>query len=72
MVLLVMGNVKIVVMPLCYVKEEIKMEVKTTITDAYGVKENLNKIGWEYILQILPDHHYDGTLFVIIYKGSEV
>lgn len=45
-----------------------EMKVKTTITDAYGLKEKLNEIGWENVLQILPDHHYDGTLFIIIYK----
>lgn len=44
------------------------MTIKTVITDAHGLEEKLNEIGWQNILQILPDHRYDGTLFVIIYK----
>ena len=47
------------------------MKVKTAVTDAYGLKETLNEIGWNQVLQILPDHHYNGTLFVIIYKASD-
>ena len=48
------------------------MTIKTVITDANGLEKVLNEIGWENVLQILPDHRYDGTLFVIIYKESEV
>lgn len=48
------------------------MTIKTVITDANGLEAKLNEIGWENILQILPDHRYDGTLFVIIYKESEI
>ncbi len=48
------------------------MTIKTVITDANGLEKQLNEIGWENILQILPDHRYDGTLFVIIYKEYEV
>ena len=44
------------------------MTIKTVITDAYGLEAKLNEIGWSQVLQILPDHHYDGTLFVIIYN----
>ena len=44
------------------------MTIKTVITDANGLEKQVNEIGWENILQIHPDHSYDGTLFVIIYK----
>lgn len=48
------------------------MRIKTIITDANGLEEKIKEIGWENVLQILPDHPYDGTLFVIIYKEYEV
>lgn len=47
------------------------MKVKTFTTDSYHLEEVLNDIGWENVLQILPEHRYNGTLFVIIYKESD-
>lgn len=47
------------------------MAIKRTTTTEYGIVPKLNEIGWENILQILSDHRYDGTLFVIIYKEIE-
>ena len=44
------------------------MKVKTYITDAYSLANEINRIGWENVLQILPKHDYNGTSFVIIYK----
>lgn len=47
------------------------MTIKTVITDALNqqsFEDTINEIGWENVLQILPDHRYDGTLFVIIYN----
>lgn len=46
------------------------MTVKTFITDAYGLAGEINKIGWENVLQILPKHDYKGTTFIIIYKNK--
>lgn len=47
------------------------MTIKTVIVDVYSLDTALNNIGWENVLQILPEHRYDDTLFVIIYKKVE-
>lgn len=40
----------------------------TTRTDYENLQSVLNDIGYEKVLQIIPEHIYDGALFVIIYK----
>lgn len=47
------------------------MKVKTFITDSAQLANVVNDIGWENVLQILPEHRYNGTLFVIIYNESD-
>lgn len=46
------------------------MKVEITRTDFQGLKETINKIGYENVLEIIPEHIYDGTLFIIIYKSE--
>lgn len=46
------------------------MKVKTYVIDSEFLEKVLNDIGWENVLQILPEHKYNGTLFVIIYKEN--
>lgn len=48
------------------------MAIKTITTDIFGLEAKLNELGWSKILQIIPYHRYDGTLFVIIYKEGEI
>ncbi len=47
------------------------MKIKTFITDSAQLANVVNDIGWGNVLQILPEHRYNGTLFVIIYKESD-
>lgn len=47
------------------------MKVKTYITDAFSLANEINRIGWENVLQILPKHDYNGTSYVIIYKENK-
>ena len=47
------------------------MKVKTYLTDSEYLENFLNKIGWENVLQIVPEHRYVGSLFVVIYKESD-
>jgi hypothetical protein len=44
------------------------MEIKVKRTDAQYLEKVINEIKYENILNIIPEHIYDGTLFVIIYK----
>lgn len=46
------------------------MKVETTRTDFKGLAETINKIGYENVLEIIPEHIYDATLFIIIYKSE--
>lgn len=47
-------------------------EIKTDMTSFEYLADKLNEIGWEDVLQVLPHHQYDGTLYTIIYKGDEI
>ena len=44
--------------------------VKVKRTDAEQLEQVINEIKYENILNIIPEHMYDGALFVIIYKGE--
>ena len=44
--------------------------VKVKRTDAEHLEQVINEIKYENILNIIPEHMYDGALFVIIYKGE--
>ena len=44
------------------------MKVKVIKTDYNYLEKELNSIGIENVLHIIPEHIFDGTLFVIIYK----
>lgn len=46
------------------------MKVKTSIIDADSVELELNTIGIENVLYIIPYHLYSETLFLIVYKGE--
>lgn len=46
-------------------------KVRVVMTDKNGLEENINKIGYENILKILPSHEYNGTIFVILYYEVE-
>ena len=46
------------------------MLVKTLKTDANGLEVAINKIKYENIVQILPEHSYDGTLYIIVYEDK--
>lgn len=47
------------------------MKVKVVRTDAEHLEFELNKIGWENILSIVPEHCYDGALMIIIFKEQD-
>lgn len=47
-------------------------KVRVIMTDKNGLEENINKIGYENILQILPSHEYNGTIFVILYSEVSI
>lgn len=44
------------------------MKVKVERTDFNGLEKVINRIQYRNILNIIPEHMYDGTLFVIIYR----
>ena len=48
------------------------MTVTTLKTDANGLESAINKIRYENILQILPEHSYDGTLYIIVYEDKSI
>lgn len=48
------------------------MKVNVCRTSPEGLETVLNNIGYENVLQIIPEHSYDGCLMLIIYKGEKV
>ncbi len=46
------------------------MRFKVARTDFNGLETYLNNIGADNIIQIIPEYLYEGTLFVIVYKGE--
>lgn len=46
-------------------------KIKQQITDDRFVADCINQIGYENVLQIIPYHCYNGSMFLILYKDGE-
>ena len=46
------------------------MKVAMYRTDFYHLENKLNEIGYEKVLQIIPDHVYNSTLYIIVYRAD--
>ena len=46
------------------------MKVLTYRTYYGSLEQFLNRVGIENVLYIIPEHNYDGTLFVVVYKEN--
>lgn len=46
------------------------MKIKVFRTDGQFLEEVLNAIGYENVLEIVPEHRFDGAIMNVIYKDS--
>lgn len=48
------------------------MKVKVGRVGGEVLEKTINEIGYENILQIIPDHEYETTLYVLIYEEKAI